>query len=421
MLTDSSVKLQYLYGYGFDLQLMSWGDGSGVPASGNNLVIVGIDNNNLLHIRIYDAAGTRITDTDETQLPAQAAAIATLKQQLPGLLPPHVLTDAEKAQVIAEATSIVGQTTLDQPDAVITKLSSVQNFSRRMGISYEDLISILQTTFINPNAVLIPRLRHLGVPFKTLHALNDGSMTPDQFKALLPADLDARKYGGNDVKDLQAVVNWVKNPTNYNRIKRLIVIDVPADAPDQSSAASLELRFCDPDINASKLHEIDFIRLIRFIRLWRKLGLTIAQTDDIITAPLSARGSADRRRRERLATFGRGFRRALETDRLPVAGDAPFEFERGPRPGPIAGLLGADRHGRRAFALREDVPCPDGTVAGPGICGRWLRQHPPGQYPVRACPRTRAPRRIRPQGRGVHPDHHRARLRCVHAANAREY
>ena len=95
----------------FDLQLMSWGDGSGVPTSGNNLVIVGIDSNGLLHIRIYDAAGNRITVTDEAKLPAaQAAAIAILKQQLPGLLPPHVLTDAEKVQVIGEATSIVGQT-----------------------------------------------------------------------------------------------------------------------------------------------------------------------------------------------------------------------------------------------------------------------------------------------------------------------
>ena len=99
-----------LMGKGFDLRLMSWGDGSGVPTSGNNLVIVGIDSNGLLHIRIYEAVGNRITDKEETKLPAaQAAAIATLKQQLPGLLPPHVLTDAEKAQVIREATSIVGQ------------------------------------------------------------------------------------------------------------------------------------------------------------------------------------------------------------------------------------------------------------------------------------------------------------------------
>jgi uncharacterized delta-60 repeat protein len=95
---------------GFDLRLMSWGDGSGVPTSGNNLVVVGIDGNGLLHIRIYDAAGNRITDTDETKLPAsQAAAVATLKQQLPGLLPPHVLTDVEMVEVIGEATVIVGQ------------------------------------------------------------------------------------------------------------------------------------------------------------------------------------------------------------------------------------------------------------------------------------------------------------------------
>ena len=129
----------------------------------------------------------------------------------------------------------------------IAQLSSVQNFSRRVGISYEDLISILQTRFINPNAVLIPRLRHLGVPFKTLHDLKGGSLSEDAFKALLPADLDARKYGGKDVKDFQAVVNWVKNDANYNRIKRLIVIDVPVDATDPNSAASLELCFCDPD------------------------------------------------------------------------------------------------------------------------------------------------------------------------------
>jgi hypothetical protein len=95
---------------GFDLRLMSWGNGSGVPAFGINLVVVGTDNNGLLHIRIFDAAGNRTIDTDETQLPAQAAAVATLKARLPGLLPPHVLTDAEKAQVLAETASIVGQT-----------------------------------------------------------------------------------------------------------------------------------------------------------------------------------------------------------------------------------------------------------------------------------------------------------------------
>ncbi|HWE38954.1 MAG TPA: glycosyltransferase family 39 protein [Isosphaeraceae bacterium] len=98
---------------GFDLRMMSWGDGSKVPTSGLNLAIVGTDHKGLLHIRIFDGRGKRVTDADETQFPDKAAAIATLKQQLPGLLPPHVLTDSEKRRVIGEATSIVGQTRLD--------------------------------------------------------------------------------------------------------------------------------------------------------------------------------------------------------------------------------------------------------------------------------------------------------------------
>ena len=99
---------------GFDLRLMSWGDGAGVPTTGNDLVIVGTDANNLLHIRVFDASGKRVTDTDETRLPAaQAQAILNLRRQLPDLLPPRVLTDAEKAQILGAATSIVGQIRLD--------------------------------------------------------------------------------------------------------------------------------------------------------------------------------------------------------------------------------------------------------------------------------------------------------------------
>jgi hypothetical protein len=96
---------------GYDLRLMSWGDGSGVPSSGNRLVIVGTDIAGRLHIRIFDASGKQVTDKDETKLAAtQAGAISALKQGLPDLLPPHVLTSAEKDQVLSEATSIVGQT-----------------------------------------------------------------------------------------------------------------------------------------------------------------------------------------------------------------------------------------------------------------------------------------------------------------------
>jgi hypothetical protein len=100
----------------FDLRLMPWGDGTKVPTSGTSLFVVGTDTGGLLHVRIFDASRKRVVDTGEKKLPgAQAAAIAALKRQLPGLMLSHPLTDAEKQRVIREVTSIVGLT-LDDVD-----------------------------------------------------------------------------------------------------------------------------------------------------------------------------------------------------------------------------------------------------------------------------------------------------------------
>jgi hypothetical protein len=96
---------------GYDLRLMFWGDGTDLPTSARNLVIIGKDDRNLLHFRIFDASGNRVKDEGPTTLPtAKIPEIDTLMVQLRPLLPPHVLTDAEKKEVISKATSIVGET-----------------------------------------------------------------------------------------------------------------------------------------------------------------------------------------------------------------------------------------------------------------------------------------------------------------------
>ena len=97
----------------FDLRLMPWGDGTGVPTSGTALVIVGTDGDNRVHVRIFDQDGHRVTDTDETKLPpAQAQAILILKRRVPGLLPPHVMTGPEKERILGAVASIVHQNPL---------------------------------------------------------------------------------------------------------------------------------------------------------------------------------------------------------------------------------------------------------------------------------------------------------------------
>ena len=87
-----------------------------MPASSNNLVIAGIDNKGLLHIRIFGAGGSEVMDMDETKLPAtQAKTISGLKQRLPGLLPPRELIRAEKDQLISDVKSIVGKAHPEEP------------------------------------------------------------------------------------------------------------------------------------------------------------------------------------------------------------------------------------------------------------------------------------------------------------------
>ncbi len=103
----------------FDLRLMSWKDGSGLPNSGKDLVVVGTDYDDRLLIRIFDQEGHRITDTDETKLPpAQAQLISTLKQQLQGWLRSHVMTDVDEWRILGLVASIVGQTLWGRPGAI---------------------------------------------------------------------------------------------------------------------------------------------------------------------------------------------------------------------------------------------------------------------------------------------------------------
>jgi Neuraminidase-like domain/Salmonella virulence plasmid 28.1kDa A protein len=157
-------------------------------------------------------------------------------------------------------------------------LSNAKFFTRRMGISYEELGEILHTRFINPNSTLIPKLERLYLPFSTLKKFKDDDDIDDAgFDKLLPKGLDADQYGG----DIKA---WVKDEMNYAKIMSLIILTNPAKTEDICSFDKLEFRYSDPGKIDQPIRTIEFYRLLRFIRLWKKLGWTIEQTDKTITA-----------------------------------------------------------------------------------------------------------------------------------------
>jgi WD40 repeat protein/tRNA A-37 threonylcarbamoyl transferase component Bud32 len=136
---------------GYDLQVMSWGDGSKVPTSGHKLVIAGTNSDGLLHIRTFDAAGVR-TEAYEAivgkalhLVSADAAGhvrplsggseVAILKKKLPGLLPPHVLTHDEDTQVRGEVESITSQAELRGFIRAVTSVTFSPDGSRVLTVS----------------------------------------------------------------------------------------------------------------------------------------------------------------------------------------------------------------------------------------------------------------------------------------------
>lgn len=225
----------------------------------------------------------------------------------------------------------------------IAGLSNAKQFTRRVGITYEDLVSALKTRFINPNSDLIPKLERLGVDFAMLAELKtkNDTLTDAKFDALLAAlavPPDPVEYGG----DIKA---WVKQPDNYARIMGLITLAIPAgnwtpakayaigdcvrptavlsestlyyecttpgtsaasmhkwpttpgntcsdgtvawtcrDASSCLSFDNLAFRYADPAQITQNISAAEFVRLLRFIRLWKKLGWTIEQTDAAICA-----------------------------------------------------------------------------------------------------------------------------------------
>ena len=128
-------------------------------------------------------------------------------------------------QLLTDSTALTladvyGYPTTTSAAAVINAVSPLQEYSRRTGVSYSDLVSILQCRFINPD--------------------NTG------------------------------------NP---------IVIDVAGQPCDTSM---MRLQY----LEGSSLLEVDLVQMMRFIRLWRKLGLSIRRTDNLISTLYASTASS---------------------------------------------------------------------------------------------------------------------------------
>lgn len=158
-------------------------------------------------------------------------------------------------------------------------------FSRRMGVSYEHLASILKTRFVNPFAATddLAKLDALDISLANIKLYCDGGMTDATFDALVPASIDSTDYDG-DVK------LWLK--THCDAIMSMMVLTETSANPSPCSFDTVELRRALPDPANNLLTALDFHKLHRFIRLWKKTGWSI-ETTDLALAVLSDTASKD--------------------------------------------------------------------------------------------------------------------------------
>ena len=171
---------------------------------------------------------------------------------------------------------------------VVSGLSNAKQFSRRLMITYEDLANVLRTRFVNPGGDLIPKLEALRVSFGVINALKNGTITPAAFDALLPTGAgapDPADYGG----DIKA---WLTNDDTFARIMGLIVLTDPTGKADLCNFGDLELRHATPMAGpadtSTRLSPAEFTRILRLVRLWKRTGWTLEQTDDAVSALVNA-------------------------------------------------------------------------------------------------------------------------------------
>ena len=150
-------------------------------------------------------------------------------------------------------------------------LNSAKALSRRLGVSYKELVDLVRTGFVNPQLEKLVFLHKLDMDvddvFRYKGYIGYSAFTPDEraaFKVRLDA-LTAKFSGFNAETWLDTA--WANG--EFNQI--LLLVDPNAGCNFDLTT----LRYA----NGTPADGLAFLKLNLFVRLWRKLGWSIAEID----------------------------------------------------------------------------------------------------------------------------------------------
>jgi len=168
-------------------------------------------------------------------------------------------------------------------------LNSAKTLSRRLGVTYKELVEIVRTGFVNPNLEILVILNKLKVKINDALFYKNNKHFMDQNSDTLSPD---------DRKKLEEVKAFKQRLDDLSKIFQMSESNAEnwLNTALQSKAFDDVLMFVDPDsgcnfdkttlcyAGSKPADDIAFLKLNLFVRLWRKLGWTIEETDRALSA-----------------------------------------------------------------------------------------------------------------------------------------
>ena len=175
-----------------------------------------------------------------------------------------------------EATTV----TTDPETKQRIDLNSAKALSRRLGVTYKELVDVVQTGFVNPMLENLAILYKLGVNIRDVHFyLNTRSLLAQDL-AQLSADKQKQRREveafREKLKDLgiKFKIPWEQFEQEVQAIP-LNQILVLADPDSGCNFDETTLQYAD----GRPAKDIDFLKINLFVRLWRKFGWSIEEVD----------------------------------------------------------------------------------------------------------------------------------------------
>lgn len=183
----------------------------------------------------------------------------------------------------------------DNEASTLAKLKSAKTLSHRLGISYIELVELLQTSFVNPNLTTLVILRKLGVEVGDVFRYKQHpAYLPDTQEQIDEATFEAAEFEKrlqqasekykSTLPDFDAK-QWLGDAWHQGKFEKILVLRDPNGGCNFD-----ETTVCYSDVPDVGVNRLDYVKLNLFVRLWKRLGWTMEETDRALQVFLSPIG-----------------------------------------------------------------------------------------------------------------------------------